>query len=60
MNDDSLLYLEPHTGVPFEAALNAQANLLIQGDDIFNFEGDLMVPIFNTYRSSFLTKETID
>lgn len=50
----SWLHLEPLTGIAIQSSLKSQWNLLIQHDDMFKMQGDIILPLVQVEQKSKL------
>ncbi|KAL4503018.1 hypothetical protein ABPG72_014247 [Tetrahymena utriculariae] len=58
--DGLFMDVEPYSGLTLAAALNAQANILVEPDDLFNITQPTLLPVFNTFRTGNWTDASID
>ncbi|EAS04570.2 CD36 family protein (macronuclear) [Tetrahymena thermophila SB210] len=59
-SDGLFMDVEPYSGLTLAAALNAQANILVEPDDLFNITQPTLLPVFNTFRTGNWTDASID
>ena len=52
--------IEPYSGGVLRAAQKLMLSVLIQPDDLFEIDGDLFVPILNTFRSGNFTSDGVN
>ena len=56
---DGYLYIEPHTGVPMDLAINFQINVDLSQDSVLETRNDFLIPVFLLRRTMTLNDKQV-